>query len=270
MPHGMLDPVVFQRNRWKKIPWAFLWERSNVERASIVIFNTAAEEQKAKLCGWNLHRTFVLPHFMDLALWKNLPARSAFEDFFPQVRGTEVVLFVGRINWVKNLDKLFEALVAVRAARPTVMLVCVGPDGDGYKVELEERIRALGLDEHVLFTGMLEGERLRAAYARGNVLALVSQKENFGLAAAEALACGLPVVVSEGVDISKAWPCKGPIRRIKPTPGEISKALVELLERSSQHGLPDSEARAFAEREFSVHRVSELLDFWQSLKSQRV
>jgi glycosyltransferase involved in cell wall biosynthesis len=117
---------------------------------------------------------------------------------------------------------------------------------------------------------MLGGERLRAAYARGDVLALVSQKENFGLAAAEALACGLPVVVSEGVDISKAWPCEGPIRRIKPTPGEISKALIELLERSSQHGLPDPEARAFAEREFSVHRMSELLDFWRSLKNQRV
>jgi hypothetical protein len=53
----MLDPVVLRRNRWKKLPWAFLWERSNVEKAAIVLFNTTAEEEKAKRCGWHLPQT---------------------------------------------------------------------------------------------------------------------------------------------------------------------------------------------------------------------
>jgi hypothetical protein len=54
MPHGMLDPVVFKRGRWKKSAWALLWERRNVENAALIIFNTPAEERKARLCGWHL------------------------------------------------------------------------------------------------------------------------------------------------------------------------------------------------------------------------
>jgi glycosyltransferase involved in cell wall biosynthesis len=249
MPHGMLDPVVFKHNRWKKLPWAFLWEKANVEAASTIIFNSIAEERKAKMRGWHLHRTFVLPHFLDFAFWKNLPPRSNFEDSFPQVKGAEVILYVGRINWVKNLDKLIDAIARVRQSRGSAMLVCVGPDSNGCRAKLEQQIRNLGLNEYVLFTGMLEGDRLRAAYARGDVLALVSQKENFGLTAAEGLASGLPVVVSEGVDIAK----------------DISKALVELLERSSIHGVPDPAARALAEKEFIGMGVSEVSDLWESL-----
>jgi len=270
MPHGMLDPVVFRRNRWKKLPWAFLWERSNVEKAAMVLFNTVAEEEKAKRCGWHLPETFILPHLVDLAEWKELPPRSTFASLFPQIRGSEIILFVGRINWVKNLDKLIEALILVRRNRPSAMLVCVGPDDDSYKGDLEQKTRSLGLSQYVLFTGMLDGQQLKAAYASSDVLALVSQKENFGLSVAEGLACGRPVVVSDGVDMASDWPSEGPVRRVHPKPDEIAKALIELLERSAHRGLPDIEARAFAERKFQRSSLSEFLDRWQSLNSQRV
>jgi len=270
MPHGMLDPVVLRRNRWKKLPWAFLWERSNVEKATIVLFNTAAEEEKAKRCGWHLPQTFILPHVIDLVEWKDLPPRSTFERLFPQIRGSEIILFVGRINWVKNLDKLIEALTLVRRKRPSAMLVCVGPDDEGYKAELVQRTRSLGLSQYVLFTGMLEGQPLKAAYACSDVLALVSQKENFGISVAEGLASGRPVVVSEGVDMANDWPSEGPIRRVDPNPDQIARALIELLERSTGRGLPDLEARILAERKFQRSPLPEFLDRWQSLKTQRV
>jgi glycosyltransferase involved in cell wall biosynthesis len=269
MPHGMLDPVVFRRNRWKKLPWAFLWERSNVEKAAMLLFNTATEEEKGKRCGWHLPQTFILPHPIDLAEWKDLPPRSTFEDLFPQARESEIILFVGRINWVKNLDKLIEALALVRQKRPSAMLVCVGPDDNSYKEQLVQRTRSLGLSQSVLFTGMLEGQPLKAAYACSDVLALVSQKENFGISVAEGLACGRPVVVSEGVDVANNWPSEGPIRRVQPKPDEIAWALIELLERSKRCGLPDLDARALAERQFQRSPLSEFLDRWQSLKTQR-
>jgi len=270
MPHGMLDPVVLRRNKWKKLPWSLFWERANIEAASLVVFNTNAEEEKARQSGWHLDRTFVMPHTIELSSWKALPSRQEFEVHFPETRLREVILFVGRINWVKNLDKLVDSMTIVIRKHPAVMLVCVGPDSDGHRAKIEHYARERGLETHILFTGLLEGHKLKAAYARGDVLALVSQKENFGLAAAEALACGLPVVVSEGVDVAKDWPSGGPIRRVAPTPEQIATALVELLERSADHGLPDLDARLIAEKEFSCSRISELLDLWQSLKTQRV
>jgi glycosyltransferase involved in cell wall biosynthesis len=117
---------------------------------------------------------------------------------------------------------------------------------------------------------MLEDQPLKAAYACSDVLALVSQKENFGISVAEGLACGRPVVVSEGVDVANDWPSEGPIRRIRPKPDEIAKALIELLERSKRRGLPDLDARALAERQFQGLSFSEFLDRWQSLKIKRV
>jgi glycosyltransferase involved in cell wall biosynthesis len=265
MPHGMLDPVVFRHNRWKKRPWALLWERANVEGASLIIFNTVTEEKKARRCGWFLRRTFIFPHIVDVSEWKNLPPRSTFEQRFPQLKDREVILYVGRINWVKNLDKLVDSVVLVRHRRPTATLVCVGPDSDGLRAEIEGRARAAGLNEHVLFIDMLKGEQLKAAYARGDVLALVSKKENFGLVAAEALASGLPVVLSEGVDLGKDWASEGPIRRVPPRPDFIAKALIDLLERSSTRGLPDTEAQALAKREWDGSRIFSLIDQYQSI-----
>jgi glycosyltransferase involved in cell wall biosynthesis len=269
MPHGMLDPVVLRHNRWKKLPWGALWERSNVEGASLILFNTEAEQRKAMLCGWRLRRTFVLPHVVEASLWRNLPPRSAFEDLFPQVKGAEIILFVGRLNWVKNLEKLIEALAVVRRKRPSAMLVCVGPDSDGHKAELERHATAMGLNGNILFTGMLKDDQLKAAYARANIAALVSQKENFGLTAAEALASGLPVVVSTGVDLSAAWDSQGPVRRVAPTSPEIASAIIELLERAHDRGLPDPEARALAEKEWGESRVLGLLDTYCSIVSSQ-
>jgi glycosyltransferase involved in cell wall biosynthesis len=269
MPHGMLDPVVFKHGQWKKFAWALLWERRNVEQAALIIFNTQAEEQKARLSGWNLPQAIIMPHIIDLAAWKGLPPRPSFESIFPQVRGREVILFVGRINWVKNIDKLLEALAIVRLRRPSAALVCVGPSDNGHRAGLERKVQELGLGDSVTFTGMLRGEQLKAAYARGNLLALVSQKENFGLAVAEALAAGLPVVVSTGVDLSADWVSKGPVRRVEPTTSAIAQAITELLERADAQGLPDPEARALAEKEWGNSCVERLLDTYRSIATAK-
>jgi glycosyltransferase involved in cell wall biosynthesis len=163
-----------------------------------------------------------------------------------------VILFVGRIDWVKNLDLLIEALRIVREARPSAMLVLAGPDCHGHRAELETRARALGIQEHVLFTGLLAGTALKSAYARGNVLALVSKKENFGLAAAEGLACGLPVVLSEGVGLDIGASDSGPLARVEATSERIAGALLRMLRRQASTGLPDPDARCLAEMQFDA------------------
>jgi len=271
MPHGMLDPVVLKRNRWKKLPWMYLWERANVEAASLMIFNTEAEKEKALQTGWCFRQTFVFPHIVDLSEWRELPSRSMFESEFPHVKGREVVLFVGRINWVKNLDRLLEALAIVHRTRPSAMLVCVGPDSDGYRSKLEKYAQTLGIQESLLFTGMLNSEEIKTAYSRGDVLALVSQKENFGLVAAEALACGLPVVLSEGVDVGKSLPQGGPVRCVQPIPGKIAEALIGMLERSTSLGLPDPHARALAEKVWgdSNSSVKQLINTFEAIIAEQ-
>ncbi len=78
-PRGMLDPVVFARHRLRKKVYAWLWERRNVESASFVHFTAAAEEEKARLSGWRLPPSFVVPNAIDVTEWEDLPPRSEFD-----------------------------------------------------------------------------------------------------------------------------------------------------------------------------------------------
>lgn len=226
-PRGGLDPVVFGRHRWKKMPWAILWERANLERAACVHFTARAEAGKAAQCGWHFRQTVISPNLINLDEWRDLPERAEFEERFPMLRGREVVLFAGRINWVKNLDLLIQALALLRQERPNACLVCAGPDNEGYRGELEGLAGRLGLAEHVVFAGLLEGRDLRAAYARGDVFALVSKRENFGMAAGEALASGLPLGISDGVDLD--LPESDVVARTRQDPTAIAAALARQL-----------------------------------------
>jgi glycosyltransferase involved in cell wall biosynthesis len=262
-PLGMLDPVVMGRNRWKKIPWRFLWERANVENAALIHFTTRLEEERAKSI-WKLSRSITIPHFVDLNYWQSLSSTSLIEMRFPQIKGREVILFVGRINWVKNLDLLLKALVQIRCERRNAMLVLVGPDNEGYQSVLEKQAQQLGIDDHILFTGMLQGDDLKSAYARANAFALVSQKENFGHSAAEALACGIPIVVSNEVGVSADWSACGAVFRVEAGVDQIASALIRALRRNAEIGIPDPDARALAKKSFTN---SEAIRFYTAFSS---
>lgn len=268
MAHGMLDPLVLRRKWWKKIPWLYLYERENIENARLLIFTSQKCQEKAMKANLSVQRTFIFPHIIDLANWKRLPARGSFEEKFPPAKGREIILFVGRINWVKNLDKLVVALSILKKERPQAMLVCAGPDNEGFQKILEKQARSLGISDSLLFTGILGREDLRTAYARADAFALLSKKENFGLFVAEALASGIPGVISEGVDLAPLFCSEKPIRVVKPRPDEIAAALKVMLERSAAVGVPDPEAWELAEREWGGNKVGALVQTYREILSK--
>ena len=99
----------------------------------------------------------------------------------------------------KSPDLLLESFARyqLRAAQPSV-LVLAGPDeGDGYRQRLESRARQLGLGSQVLFTGALYDQAKWSAYRDADLFVLPSQNENFGNTAAEAVACGTPVLLTD-------------------------------------------------------------------------
>lgn len=264
-PRGVLDPVVFSRNRWKKIPWAWFWDRANVESAALLHWTSAAEYEKSCECGWKFARSVIASNVIDMQEWEGMPSPETFEESFPQVRLKEVILFVGRINWVKNIDLLIRALGIVREKRPSVMLVCVGPDNDNYENNLVRLADRLGLKDAVLFTGMLKGAALKSAFARAQVFALVSKKENFGIAAAEALASGLPVVLSEGVDLGRDWPAYNFVAKVKEDPADIASGIATMIDRVSHVGTPDPDARSLAMQQWGLPSTEKLIAAFQSV-----
>ena len=145
------------------------------------------------------------------------------------------------------------------------MLVCAGPNNEGFRETLETQAHALGVSEDLLFTEILDRNDLKTAYARADVFALLSQKENFGLFVAEALASGIPGVISEGVDIAPLFQFEKPIRVVRTHPDEIAVALKSMLERSATIGLPDPEAQALAGREWGNNRAQALVQIYREI-----
>src|SRR5260370_6502727 len=83
-----------------------------------------------------------------------------------------------------------------------VRVVFGGPDGSGVKGELEQMAMQVGVRTKVQFVGPISGEAKWAAYRDADVFILPSQNENFGNTAAEAVAAGTPVIVTEQCGIA--------------------------------------------------------------------
>ncbi len=105
----------------------------------------------------------------------------------------EYIVFLGRLHPRKNLVRLVEAFALLLRAHPQLILVLAGPSG-WLTDPLHERVRALGLEDKVLFPGYITPEDKAALLSGARVFAYPSLYEGFGFPALEAQACGTPLL----------------------------------------------------------------------------
>jgi glycosyltransferase involved in cell wall biosynthesis len=111
-----------------------------------------------------------------------------------------LVLSVGRISFKKGLDLLIEAVAPLEG----VHLALVGPDdGDGTLAALERQRTALGVQSRIHFVGPLDTSDPREVYGDADVFVLASRNESFGIVAAEAVACGVPTIVTDRCGVAE-------------------------------------------------------------------
>jgi glycosyltransferase involved in cell wall biosynthesis len=204
-PHGMLDPWFKRRyplkhlKKWLYWPWG---DYRVIRDAAATLFTCEEEKRLAAESFW-LYRA----HGVVAGLGTRAPEvdlRLAAEQLFvehPQLRGTRIVLFMGRIHPKKGCDLLLQGFAQAFAGAPEWRLLMVGPDQVGWQAELENMARGLGIADRVCWAGARMGDSKWGALAAAEVFALPSHQENFGIAVAEALACGTPVLVSDKVNI---------------------------------------------------------------------
>ncbi len=212
VPHGMLDPW-FKRTypfkhlkKWLYWPWA---EYRVLRDAAAVLFTTEQERLLARESFW-LYRC----HEVVVNLGITTPAvdwKEAREDFYaavPSLREKPFLLFLGRLHEKKGCEELIRAFAAFRSASAPgngVQLVLAGPCVDNnYLQHLQRLTNELFSPADavpVLFTGMLTGNPKWGAFAAAEAFILPSHQENFGIAVVEALASGIPVLISNQVNI---------------------------------------------------------------------
>jgi glycosyltransferase involved in cell wall biosynthesis len=230
-PAGMLDPWSLAYRGWKKRPYYAVVERRNLKGAAAVHATSAWEaENLARLGLGNIH---VIP------LAVGLPA-AADSAQRPQPTDALRLLFLGRLHPKKGLPVLLSAVDKLRGQAVPVHLTIAGAGDARYRGELESRVDGVGLTPHVEFTGFVEGERKAELFRRSHVFVLPSYQENFGIAVAEALAYGLPVVISDQVALAQEVREAGAGRVV---PVDNATSLAEAL-----RGYADPEARQCAAR----------------------
>ena len=203
--HGMLDPWFKKEYPFKHLKkWLYWpWAEYRVLRDALAVFFTCEEERRLA------RRSFWLYHCDEIVLtYGTAPPsgdpRAQIEQFrakFPELTGKRLLLFLGRIHEKKGCDLLLQAFAKVGMREPNLHLVVAGPDDGPYALELKEMARRLGVADRVTWTGMLTGDLKWGAFRTAEVFVLPSHQENFGIAVAEALAAGVPVLISNKVNI---------------------------------------------------------------------
>jgi len=205
--HGMLDPYFKQAyplKHFKKWPYWLLAEYWNLRGAYRVLFTSEAEKRLAEESFWLHHwKPYVVPYGANGPTGDPETRKQIFFEKCPEARGRRYLLFLGRIHRKKGCDMLIDAFAKIAADDPELHLVMAGPDQQQWSIELQQTAATADVASRIHWPGMLTGETKWGAFYAAEAFILPSHQENFGIAVAEAMACGKPVLLSDKVNIAE-------------------------------------------------------------------
>jgi len=200
-PHGVLN-MWGRENRRRRLKSASIRhvEGPLLRDAAKLQFTSRRELEEFSQLGIRVAAEVIPLALTGTAEMASLPAYQAPPELLALTG--PVILFLARIHPIKNLDMLLRAFAGVLARYPAAALVVAG-DGEPDVVSgLRSLARNLGIDNNVRWVGFARADIKRWLLGRADVFVLPSWSENFGLAVAEAMSAGIPVIVTRGVGIA--------------------------------------------------------------------
>ncbi len=201
-PFGVLNRWgVENRRPWLKQLSIRMLERRLLANAAAVHFTSAQEEIEAREQAADF-KAVIIPNPIDLSNLSQAPA-GWLRSRYPQLANRRIVIFLSRLDRKKGIDLLLNAFAEVRRSVADVSLVIAGNGEEAFVSGLRRQAEQLGIHDDVVWAGFVEGEKKVAALRESDLYVLPSYSENFGVAVIEALACGLPVIVSDQVALHR-------------------------------------------------------------------
>jgi glycosyltransferase involved in cell wall biosynthesis len=264
LPHGALDPYLRRQGPLKRTVYEALIERWNLDHAAVIHYTAEDEMRLVSPMGLKAPGV-VAPVGVELAEFDILPPRGTFRRRY-RLEDRDIVLFLGRLTVKKGLDLLAEAFIEIAPRFPRAHLVIVGPEESRFGAAMRARLHTCGVGDRVTFTGLVSDPDRLAALAAADLWVLPSYTENFCTAMVEAMACRLPVVISDRVntwrevanaDAGLVVPCE-----TQP----LADAIARLLADPALRRQMGERGRALAERHFTWSRaVQRMVEIYEDV-----
>ena len=197
-PIGMFVPIV--RNFLLKRAYHRFLGKEMLRNAAAII--ATAEQEKSELIAGGISAEKIILRRNGVNIPASLPDRGAFRKSLNISAGDPLILFLGRLSQKKSPDLLLQAFAQLPLSSPPVHLAFAGPDESGMLARLQHMAAQMNIASRVHFAGPLSGVPKWSAYRDADIFVLPSQNENFGNTAAESVAAGTPVIVTDQCGIA--------------------------------------------------------------------
>jgi len=197
-PMGMYRPIdrAFRLKQvWHRLLGTAFWGN-----ASLIIATSEMEQQELLVDGVPPSKVVIRYNGIDGGARTSLSTRGVFRAKWSIPSEEPLILFLSRLIPRKGADMLIEAFATV--CPESGRLVIAGPEGEpGHRAYLERCAKESGMAARVIFTGPVYDEEKKALFADADLFVLPSRYENFANAPAEAMSCGVPVIITNACGI---------------------------------------------------------------------
>ncbi len=251
-PHGMFDPWILGRSRWKKRPVHLLFENQNMRECRLWRALTNKEADQIRGLGFKAP-IVVAPNGVRLEDYDLVaPAGNPPQLTLPErVRNKRCLVFMARLHPKKGLKLLLPAWAGLAERNKDWELVIAGPDEGGYLATVKTLIRELGLESNTTLTGIVTGGAKLELLRRADIFILPSFSEGLPVTVLEAMTCRVPVIATRESNVPEleneggGWLCNAGVDSIQET---LSRALATSDAERKSRG---QTARALVERRYT-------------------
>lgn len=215
-----------------------------------------AEQERLEAGELNFsHQPIIIPNPVEMPGFSRQDLHGQFRAQHPELKGRKIALFLSRIDRKKGLDLLLPAFKEVLKKSPDTALVIAGQGDSALIGELRRQSVELGINQAVVWPGFLSGAKKFAAMADADLFVLPSYSENFGIAVVEAMAMGLPIIITDQVGIHQEVAAHHAGLVVTTAVEPLKHAILQLLSDAPLRQTLGRNGAALAHSHFSANTV---------------
>lgn len=266
---GQLTPWALAQSQRKKQIYAALIERHNLNCAAAIHCTAEAEAEDVRNFGIQTP-TLTLPLGVTLpSLHPDAKVRLRQQYNLPS--DIPIVLYLSRLHYKKRPDLLLKSLAALKAKGVDFHAILAGPGDADYLEQLQHLTTSLGVAAQVSFPGLVIGQEKDLLLQGSDLFVLPSFSENFGIAVAEAMISGLPVVITPGIQIAADIKAANAGLVVKGELETLTEAIFQLLTSSSRRYELSHNGQQFAKEHYSWTAVAQdLISAYEVIMKQKL